>query len=130
MTSDAVTSIRFAGMVCLAIFCFAGCAGTTSKPGLPADTQAAPFCSEDAARQCDMCVNACSDSLCTLNRDQCDPRGLPLGLPFATMYRRCASDCSYKVNGLKPSEASAPAPGAAAQPPCICQQPRPIPGAF
>jgi hypothetical protein len=127
---------RFAGLIlCSALLCVAGCTEMTSKPSVVAgDPQTAPFCTGEAARRCEYCVSDCSDSLCTLNRDRCDPRGVPLGLPFATIYRRCASDCSYKINGLQAADASASAAkganSAPAQPPCICQQPRPIPGAF
>jgi hypothetical protein len=137
MSFPAVSSTRFAGLIlCSALLCIAGCTEMTSKPkpSVAGDPQTAPFCTGEAAQHCGYCVSDCSDSLCTLNRDRCDPRGVPLGLPFATMYRRCASECSYKVNGLQAPDASASAAKGAnatpAQPPCICQQPPPIPGAF
>lgn len=135
MTFPAVSSTRLVGLIlCSALLGVAGCTEMTSKPSVAGNPQTAPLCTGEAARHCGYCVSDCSDKLCTLNRDRCDPRGVPLGLPFATMYRRCASECSYTVNGLQAPDASAPAAkganGAPAQPPCICQQPAPIPGAF
>ncbi len=136
MSFPAFSCTRFAGLIWWsALLCIAGCTEMTSKPSVVAGgAQTAPFCTGEAAQHCGYCINDCSDSVCTLNRDRCDPRGVPLGLTSATMYRRCASDCSYKVNGLQPTDPSASAAKGAnstpAQPPCICQQPRPIPGGF
>jgi hypothetical protein len=110
--------------ICLAL-CGAGCADTAPKPDQAAQQVSAPFCTGQAAQQCDACIVGCSENICTLNRNQCDPRGVPLGLPFATMYRQCASDCSYKANGATP-----PASGSNAAPACVCRQPAPIPGSF
>jgi hypothetical protein len=131
MSFPAVSFTRFAGLIlCSVLLCVAGCTDMTSRPAVVAgDRQPAPFCTGEAAQHCGYCVSDCSDSACTLNRDRCDPRGVPLGLESATLYRRCASECSYKVNGLQVPAAEA-ANAAPAQPPCICQQPRPIPGAF
>lgn len=131
-----VSYIRLAALISgSALLWVAGCTEMISKPAsLAGGPQAAPFCTGQAAQHCGYCISDCSDSLCTLNRDRCDPRGVPLGLPFATMYRRCASECSYKINGLQPPGASAAEAKAAnapqAQPPCTCQQPAPIPGFF
>jgi len=135
MSFPTVSSTQFRGLIlCSALLCVAGCTEMTSKQAVAGDPQTAPFCTGEAAQHCGYCISDCSDSVCTLNRDRCDPRGVPLGLPFASMYRRCASECSYKVNGLQAADASAPAAKGAnatrAQPPCICQQPPPIPGAF
>ena len=132
MSFPAVASGRFAVLIlCSMLLGVAGCTDMASKPSLAAAPPTAPFCTGEAAQHCGYCVSDCSDSLCTLNRDRCDPRGVPLGLPFATMYRRCASECSYKINGLQAPDASAAAAQAASvTPPCICRQPPPIPGAF
>jgi hypothetical protein len=115
----------------VAVMCLAACAETPEKRDQAMAAPLPPVCGGDLARKCDVCVTDCSDAMCTLNRNACDPRGVPLGLPYASMYRRCASDCSYKVNGVPvPDRSSSENEKKAADPPCLCLQPRPIPGAF